>query len=254
MTIGETSMRIGLFSDSHYCMESALEETRLCSLSLNKIQEAMKYFSEHNADIVLCLGDMVDAGNDINANHKCLAEVVSLINASGIPFILATGNHDFKVAEKSLLQTLTGFELPPYIYDIGEYRIITLDANYESDMKHYSPDGFDWTDTNLPTEQLEFLRRALYSSDRECIIAIHEPISNDEDKRYPVNNAEEIKQIIKDSGKVRLVIQGHKHEYEDVTEDNIRYVTVVGMCEGIQNRFMILDIDKDNITPEVVII
>ncbi len=247
-------MRIGLFSDSHYCMESALEGTRLCSLSLNKIQEAMEYFSEHNADLILCLGDMVDAGNDIDANYKCLAEVVSLINSSGIPFVLAAGNHDFKVAEKPLLQKLTGLELPPYIYDIGDYRIITLDANYEADMKHYSPDGFDWMDTNIPAEQIEFLRNALYSSDRECIIAIHEPINNAAGKMYQVNNSDEIKQVIKDSGKVRLVIQGHKHEYEDATEDDIRYVTVVGMCEGTENRFMMLDIDNENITPEVVII
>ncbi len=247
-------MRIGLFSDSHYCMESALEGTRLCSLSLGKIRDAMEYFVTHGADLVICLGDMADAGDDPEANHRCIREVSSLIKSFDIPFVLAAGNHDFKAAEASQLRDLTGFSLPPYTFDIGEYRIITLDANYESDMKHYDPSGFDWTDTNLPQDQLDYLRTALASSDRECIIALHEPLNEAAGDWYRVNNAEEIRKIIKDSGKVKLVIQGHKHEYEDAIEDGIRYVTVIGMCEGESNRFMLLDIDRDSIKSEVITI
>lgn len=245
-------MKIGLFSDSHYCKESALEGTRLCSLSLKKIHDAMEYFVSHGADLVLCLGDMTDAGDDTEANHGCIREISSLIRSYDVPFVLAAGNHDFKAAEILQFRVLSGLETPPYICDTDEYRIITLDANYESDMKHYSPDGFNWTDTNLPEEQLAFLRDALASADRECIIALHEPINEAAGDCYRVKNAKEIKKIIKDSGKVRLVIQGHKHEYEDAVEDGIRYITVVGMCEGEPNRFMMLDIDRTHIKPEVI--
>ena len=51
--------------------------------------------------------------------------------------------------------------------------------------------------------------------------------------------------MIEKSGKVKLVLQGHLHQYYDVIENGIRYITVVGMCEGLANRYMIIDLNKE---------
>lgn len=246
-------MKIGLFSDSHYCRATVSEPGRLSALSLDKIKDAMEDFKANNVDLVMCLGDMIDVGESVESSKRDLSDVINVIRSSGLSFLYVTGNHDFSVASLDELQGLASFPIPPMVFDSSEYRIICLDANYDSDMKHYGPDGYDWTDTNVPETQLQFLSKALEETDKECIIAVHEPIdwhTQHERGQFgvwaSVNNAEEIRNIIKKSGKVRLVLQGHMHEYYDVIEDQIRYITVRGMCEGTSNHYMILDWEQEH--------
>ena len=246
-------MKIGLFSDSHYCRASVPEQTRLTSLSLGKIRDAMEDFKANSVDLVMCLGDMVDVGESVEASRKDLSDVMQTIRSFNLPFLYVTGNHDFNVASIDELPGLVSVPVSPAVFDCTEYRIISLDANYDSDGKHYGPEGYDWTDANLPDAQLQFLAKALEESDKECIIAIHEPIDRHTEHERgqfgvwaSVNNAEDVRRIIRDSGKVRLVVQGHVHEYYNVAEDGIRYITVKGMCEGTSNHYMILNWEKEH--------
>jgi len=243
-------LKIGLFSDSHYCKEPVPEKGRNSFLSFEKIREAMEDFKKNRADLVMCLGDMGDIGEHRENSQKDLKELVEMIRSYGIPFLYVAGNHDFKVAYIEELGNLVNLPVPPMTYDTEEYRFICLDANYESNGKHYSPDGYDWTDVNVPEEQLEYLRQALAGTEKECIIAIHEPIDKESAKRSrfgegaSTNNAAEIREILEASGKVRLVLQGHLHEYYNICKNGIRYITVTGMCEGTPNHYMLLDWNK----------
>ena len=52
-------MKIGLFTDSHYSTVEAYG-TRRPTLSLGKIRTAMEAYTAEGADLVICLGDIVD--------------------------------------------------------------------------------------------------------------------------------------------------------------------------------------------------
>lgn len=245
-------MKLGLFSDAHYCDDYA-KGNRMCSLSYQKICEAFEDFKKHNVDMVMCLGDLFDASSSgTEQNIKSYEKIMSIIENSGLPFILVPGNHDFLSAGCDVWEKRLGKLMPPFVYDTSEYRFICLDANFEKDMSHYSPDGFDWIDTNLPQEQLDFLEKSIAESTKECIVAVHEPIDSQTEEVFRVNNAEDVRKIIEKSGKVKLVIQGHMHEYYDVYENGVRYITVTGICKDVQNRYMLLEMNENLLSISVI--
>lgn len=53
-------MKLGLFSDPHYCTKDVTCGTRRPSLSFGKIRAAMEAFRDAGAEYVICLGDLVD--------------------------------------------------------------------------------------------------------------------------------------------------------------------------------------------------
>ena len=44
------------------------------------------------------------------------------------------------------------------------------------------------------------------------------------------------------SGKVKAVFQGHYHKGHETVIDGIPYHTLPAMCEGEENRFMIIEL------------
>ena len=40
---------------------------------------------------------------------------------------------------------------------------VVLDANHTSDGKDYDHGNFNWTDANIPPEELDWLKKGLYS-------------------------------------------------------------------------------------------
>ena len=89
-------MRIGVFTDAHYCRAEVLCRTRRPARSLLKIREAMEAFAAAEVDICLCLGDLTDhaPGDTKEVLDACFAEAMTLIGSFGIPFYLVPGNHD----------------------------------------------------------------------------------------------------------------------------------------------------------------
>ncbi|MBQ8145594.1 MAG: metallophosphoesterase [Clostridia bacterium] len=235
-------MKIGLFSDPHYCKVSCIGETRMPAISYEKIKEAMTYFKEQSVDICFCLGDLTDSPDGVTRADaiKNLDEILELIHSFEIPFYVVPGNHDYLTLKREDLAR-AGIKTPPYIVE-DEYNFIILDANYRSSMEHFDTAGVDWTDSNLPKEQVDFLEKALKESDKQAIVMVHENLDPSLEESHIIKNAIEIREIIKNSGKVKMVIQGHFHRGNEIIVDDIPYFTVRGMCERNANPFFIKEI------------
>lgn len=100
--------------------------------------------------------------------------------------------------------------------------------------------GVQWTDSNLPNEQCDFLKAAISEASEPCVVCIHENLDPLVDELHNVKNAERIRDIIRKNGKVTLILQGHYHTGAEHTIDGIPYVTVPAMCEGTVNAYRIL--------------
>ncbi|MBQ4509985.1 MAG: metallophosphoesterase [Clostridia bacterium] len=237
-------MKIGLFTDCHYCKAEYLGPTRRPKLSINKIREAMNAFKSNNVDIVFCLGDMTD--HDENSTKEqiieCFKEAMSLIKSYNIPFYLVPGNHDYLVMTANDMEKEADFKIPPYTVETNTHSFIILDANYRSNMVRFDKAGVQWTDSNLPPHQIEFLKNALNTSTKRCVVLVHENLDPSVDKMHIIKNAEQARDIIKNCQKVSLVIQGHYHSGKESTIDNIPYITLPAMCEGESNSFRILEL------------
>ena len=237
-------MKRGLFTDCHYCYADYIGETRRPILSLNKIKEAMEEFSKAGVDMVFCLGDLTD--HDENSTKEdiiaCFKEAMTLINSYNIPFYLVPGNHDYLVMTAEDMEREAHFKIPPYTVCTESHNFIILDANYRSNMERFDKAGVEWTDSNLPPHQIDFLKNELECATTPCIVMVHENLDPSVDKYHIIKNADQIRSIIKSSGKVSMVIQGHYHSGNENTVDGIPYLTLSAMCEGEKNSFKILEI------------
>ena len=235
-------MRLGLFSDSHYCRSMVSCGSRRPSLSLEKIREAMKAFQREQVDLCICLGDLTDQGKTPEEPLECMREAMEVIRSYGIPYRIIAGNHDYAVFTGAEFSAHTGCPETPCVMDTEDHTLIFLDGNYRSDYRRFDVAGVEWTDSNLPPEQLDFLREALAASEKPCVVLIHENLDNTVEARHIVKNAAEARAIIEESGKVQLVLQGHYHRGADSMINGIRYLTLAAMCEGEKNSYLILDI------------
>lgn len=234
-------MKIGVFTDAHYCNAEVMCETRRPLLTPAKVREAMEAFRAAKVDLCLCLGDLTDLAPGDTKLHavKCLYDILELIRSYNIPFCFVPGNHDFLVLKREDFQA-AGVQTPPYATSIGGYRFIFLDANYRFDMRHFDVAGEKWTDANLPEEQCRFLEDALNTAAEPCIVCIHENLDPFVENDYIVKNADCVREIIK--GKATMVLQGHYHEGAERVIDGIPYVTFCAMCEGTDNAYRIIEL------------
>ena len=234
-------MKIGLFSDPHYCKSKDLGMDRRAILSYDKVKEAMEEFVRFGVDLCICMGDLTDhkEGDTKKDSLDNLNEILSLIRSYNLPFYFVPGNHDYLMLSGEDLKN-ANLDTPPYVIATKEYNLIALDPNYRSNMERFDKAGVVWDDANLPLEQMEFLKNALDRSDKECISLLHENLDPTVQEQHIIKNAEQIRKIIRESSKVKAVIQGHYHEGSDWFENQIHYHTVKGMCQGESNPYEII--------------
>ena len=235
-------MKIGFFSDPHAARVERTCGNRRPELSLGKIREALGFFVEEKVDFCVCLGDLVDLTPTHEEEIACLQEIMEVVKDSGLKFYFVPGNHDYTSFSGEELVDLIGQPLPPYCFEAGEIRFIALDGNFRADMRRFDVAGTVWTDAWLPPEQVEFLKEALDSSDKPCVILVHENLDSEVDGHHILHNADEVRKILADSGKVRMVVQGHFHEGASHVLDGIPYVTLPAMCEGEENAYRVIEL------------
>lgn len=238
------ALRLGLFADSHYSDREISCRTRRPSHSYRKIGEAMRAFAAAGADAAVILGDLVDACRDRSSDRAELERVGRLITSFCLPVYCLRGNHDCDNFTAHDFYAISGLAEPPFSAPAGEGRVmIFLDANFRADGRRYLPHAVDWTDSSLPQEDVERLRRELARSDvGEATVFIHQRLDGCDDERYNIENSREIREILESSGKVRRVFQGHYHKGDLRTVNGIEYVTLAAMCEGEENSYTITEI------------
>ncbi len=234
-------MKIGLFADSHYSTKAVSCTTRRPSLSGKKIREAMEAFRD--VDLVVCLGDLVDHCESPCESAGKLQQTAELIRSYGKPFLCLRGNHDCDLFDRETFYRILGDACPPFSMKTDGKLLVFLDANYTRAGQAYRPGTVDWTDTCLPEDQMEGLKKALSDPEIEAAyVFMHQNIDPDVQHQHILANADRVRDILAASGKVKQVIQGHYHPGHDCTIDGTAYHTLPAMCEGERNHYEILEI------------
>lgn len=235
-------MKLGIFADAHYCKAEVLCHTRRPSLSLAKIKAAMDAFADAQVELVICMGDLIDKGETPEEPVQCLTEAMNVIRSYGIPYYILPGNHDYAAFNAEAFSARTKCHTPPYVLNTASHLLVFLDANYREDYRRFDVAGVEWKDSNLPPEQLTFLKYTLAAATKPCIVLLHENLDDAVQINHVVKNAADARSIIENSGKVSLVLQGHYHKGADRLINGIRYLTLPAMCEGEDNHYLILDV------------
>jgi 3',5'-cyclic AMP phosphodiesterase CpdA len=232
-----TTLRIGLVTDIHIG-PSALYDGKLRKLSdqaaplLERFVSAMN--DEVEPDLVLTLGDAIEdeSPNSDRENYGNFVRICQKLSAETLHVV---GNHDTVNLTDTDLATLHGREGALFFsFDRGERHIVVLHTREREDSIAV-----------LPEEQLKWLESDLRAASYPTLVFVHHPLCEMDVKhnrwfyRAPqlcrVGNRRSVRQLLRESGKVLGVFNGHAHWNYCSVIDGIPYVTLQSLIENVED-------------------
>lgn len=215
-------MRIGILNDLHY--DGGIE-------AMNRLYESVSMLNKANISTLIILGDLIDSGNQSNA-LRLLREVSALCKAfRGIVHFLP-GNHDLDFLSKNQFYTVLGCAdiTPAFRFQLSDIDCICIDGNFNPDGSDYEDGNFEWNHSYVPEQQLAWLQKQLENASAPTLLFSHQRIDIPGD--YSVQNQADVRTVIRGSGKVKAVFQGHQHEDDLQTIDGTSYYTLGAHKDG----------------------
>jgi len=229
-------VRFGIVTDCHYADADAVG-TRYYRESPDKLAECVARMNTEQVDFLIELGDLKDQDKRPVESRTLayLRDVEAAFQRFQGPTYHVLGNHDMdSLSKQQFLAHVQNTGIHPsrsyYSFDVKGLHCIVLDANYKADGSDYDHGNFNWTDANIPTRELDWLRQDLAASHNPVIIFIHQLL--DGTGSVYVKNAFEVRQILQASGKMLTVFQGHHHEGRYSRINGIHYYTLKAVVEG----------------------
>ena len=241
----KAQLRFGLVTDLHYA-DKAPGGSRHYRETLAKLEEAALQFAKEKPSHVVELGDFIDAADSVATEKKYLGRVNK--DFAELPgkkhYVL--GNHCVYTLTKDEFLDGVGQKKSYYSFDDRGFHFVVLDACFRNDGKPYGRKNFQWTDPNIPQEQVEWLQADLKKATGKTIVFVHQRL--DVSNHYGVKNAAQIRRVLEQSGKVLAVFQGHSHKNEVKEINGIHYCVHRAMIEGSgkeNNGYSIMDLFAD---------
>ena len=238
-------VRVGLVTDLHYADKPAAG-SRYYRETLDKLAEAADRFKKDGPVFVVELGDLIDAADSVETELKYLKRIDKEFSALAKDRHYVLGNHCVDTLTKKEFLDAVGQKAAHYSFDRGGVHFVVLDACFRGDGKPYERKNFKWTDSNIPADQVDWLKEDLKATNKPVVVFAHQrlDVAND----YAVKNAADVRKVLEDSKKVLAVFQGHSHKNDYKEIGGIHYCTLVAMIEGSgaeNNGYSVIDVDPD---------
>lgn len=228
----EAAVRFGLVADPHYSSKDP-SYGRHFRDSLAKFGEAVAAFNDARVDFAVELGDFKDEIGGKPSTIADLERIEAVFATFKGPRYHAPGNHDFDclTPEEFYSRTPNGGVVTKtgyYSFDVRGVTFIVLNGCHTSDMKPYCESN-PWMDANIPPEQAAWLKERLAAAGRHAVVFCHQRLDPAAESRHRIRNAEQIRKILEESGKVRAVVTGHEHGGGSCRHNGIPYYTLKAM-------------------------
>jgi hypothetical protein len=238
-------LRVGLVTDLHHADKPAAG-TRHYRETLGKLAEAAGRFAQEKPDFVVELGDLIDAADAVETELGYLKTVNREFAAIAKDRHYVLGNHCVDMLTKE--EFLGGVEQKKsyYSFDRGRFHFVVLDACFRSDGEPYGRKNSTWTDANIPTAELDWLKADLKSTDRKTIVFAHQRL--DVSNNHGVRNCPAVRTVLEESARVLAVFQGHSRQNDYREINGIHYTTLVAMVEGSgadNSGYSVMDLHLD---------
>ncbi|MBN2269268.1 MAG: metallophosphoesterase [Sedimentisphaerales bacterium] len=244
--------RFGIVTDCHYADADA-RIGRYYRESLVKLDECVELMNAEKVGFLIELGDFKDedAKPAEEKTISYLRVIEQVFQKFTGPTYHVLGNHDMdSISKTQFLSNVANTGIDPtksyYSFDSKGFHFVVLDANYRSDGAEYDHGNFDWTDANIPQQQLTWLSEDLTRARGPVIVFVHQLLA--EAGSHSIKNAEEVRSILESSGKVAAVFQGHKHDGGYSQIEGIHYYVLKAVVEGSgreNSAYAIVDILAD---------
>jgi 3',5'-cyclic AMP phosphodiesterase CpdA len=248
ITHRKQSVRFGFLTDLHYA-DIPPAGARVYGDSDNKAADCIEVCNAQRIDFIIGGGDLKDQGSDGTSSLSYLRAIEAELQKFDGPTYHVLGNHDAdNISKTQFLTNITNTNIPPaskyYSFDIKGVHFVVLDANYRSDGIDYDRGNFDWKDANIPQIQLDWMTSDLASTRYPVIVFVHQLLDGMGD--HYVRNADAVRAVLENSGKVIAVFQGHYHPGSYTRINGIHYYTLKAMVEGTypaRNAYAIVEVE-----------
>ncbi len=238
-------LRVGLVTDLHYA-DKAAAGTRHYRETLQKLAEAGQEFSRRKIDVLVELGDFIDAAASVEVEQGYLKTIQHEFAPLCPDRHYVLGNHCVDTLTKAEFLDGVAQQRSYYSFERGDFHFVVLDSCFREDGQPYGRKNFTWTDPNIPPAELEWLKGDLEATKKRVIVLAHQRL--DVTNSYGVKNAAEVRRALEESGKVLAVFQGHSHKNDLKQLEGIHYCTLVAMVEGTgaeNNGYSVLELYRD---------
>ena len=225
----ERVLRFGLMTDLHYADKPAAG-TRHYRETLDKLAEAKDQFCLNSLDFLIELGDLIDRADSVKTERGYLQRVNREFASISNDRHYVLGNHCVDTLHKEEFLEQVGQERSYYGFRRAGIHLIVLDACFRHDGVPYGRKNFQWTDTNIPPEELEWLAAELATGEEPVVVFAHQRL--DVTDNHGVRNNAVVREQLERSGRVLAVFQGHSHKNDLRDIRGIHYCTHVAMVEG----------------------
>lgn len=233
-------MKIGIFTDTHYCEIETLEQNRKPKRAYSAVKTAFEDFKRQNVEIAVCLGDFAHFDNGFEESRAHLKKLSELVNSYDIPTYHCMGNHDCEIVSGEDFEKISGFRVAPTTVENDEVKLIFLDASYTPDGKSFEREHVDWTLSFVPKKELEWLESHL-DCGKKCVVFIHQCLDTSVEEHHIVSNADEVNEILSKHGAAG-VFEGHYHVGAQSIINGIPYTTVRAMCIDDETNYIITEV------------
>jgi len=232
----ETGMRFGIVTDVHYA-EADPQFNRYFRESLEKLIECVELMNEQKVEFLIELGDFKDQ-NTPPVEEKTISYLQSVErtfqNFNG-PTYHVLGNHDVdSISKEQFFKNVTNTGIPAqstyYSFDHKGIHFIVLDAEFLADGTPFDRGNFQWNDTYVSEAELEWLRKDLADTKLPSIVFSHQQLGGL--GMTDIQNAEEVRKILQESGKVLATFDGHNHNGGHNIIEGIHHYTLKAVVDG----------------------
>lgn len=253
-----SKLRVAIATDIHYGFD---QRDKLGSKAPALMEQFIKYTGKlkPRPDFVIDIGDRINSRNAAD-DRKYMQELKDQYNKMAIPLHSVLGNHDVKNLSRADNEQIMGTPATSYSMDVGNYHFV-----------FWNPDA-TFGDTGLTVTQadIEWLKNDLAATDKKSALFSHVPFYDKEEelaaarqlegseqsafRRFSFQEAQQIREIITQSGKVCIAMGGHRHRNSYNQIDGVHYITQQSMTNEYKEKYSVptgtwslLEFDEDNI-------
>jgi hypothetical protein len=215
--------------------------------------ECVEVMNGKKIEFLIELGDFKDQDNPADETNtlRYLAAIEEVFQEFNGRKYHVVGNHDVdSISKMQFQEVIRNTNIPAqstyYSFDLNELHFIVLDANFSADGTNYDNGNFDWTDSNIPDEECEWLVQDLASTFNPVIVFVHQRLDGAHESC--VRNAARVRQILHEN-RILAVFQGHHHAGYYSRIEGIHYYTLKAMVDGCgaeNSSYAIVDVHQDH--------
>ena len=224
-------MKILVFADLHYFAGTEVKfdpNEKLVEFAEPMLEAFRRVAEEEGVTLAVNLGDIIQDTNDKALDLECLSMLFDRLAAFPCPVYSVLGNHDLKMMDSiGEVAPLMKQNPPSFSRDLDGYHLVFLSPELRPELGLSR--GGSYKTQYIGEDTLAWLGEDLRRTELPTLLFLHFPIAEDEsldDECLFLKNRDAVKQILRESGRVKAVFAAHQHTPRYREEDGIPHYVI----------------------------